>query len=334
MARKGILSSDITRDAPRTEVLKPPAPVRGAVGALQSSLTRLQESAVQEIDAKLIDHAGIEDRLGVDSTAQAQLRESLRTYGQQVPILLRPHPTKPQRFEIVYGRRRLAALRELGMPVKALIRHLDDHALVMAQGQENTSRQDLSFIEKASFAVQLDQLGYERQTIADALSIDLPMVSRMLKVGGAFKMSFLRGIGSAPGIGRDRWMAMAALCEDPTARSRAVTFMNRPDFAGLTSDARFDAVFDHARKAGEPKAKVPPTRPRTLRSADGTALAEIRTTARGVALTVPKRGAAGFDTWINANAERLLAELHEQWRQDRSEDGEETTTGGTTKGQQ
>jgi ParB family chromosome partitioning protein len=36
-----------------------------------------------------------------------------------------------------------------------MIRQLDDHALVMAQGQENTARQGLSFIEKASFTAQL-----------------------------------------------------------------------------------------------------------------------------------------------------------------------------------
>lgn len=100
--------------------------------------------------------------------------------------------TKPQRFEIVYGRRRCAALRDLGRPVKVMIRQLDDQALIMAQGQENTARQDLSFIEKASLAAQLDALSYNRQTIADALSIDLPMVSRMLKVGGAFDIAFLK----------------------------------------------------------------------------------------------------------------------------------------------
>jgi ParB family transcriptional regulator, chromosome partitioning protein len=44
------------------------------------------------------------------------------------------------------------ALRDLGQPVRALVRDFDDAALVMAQGQENGARRDLSFIEKANFA--------------------------------------------------------------------------------------------------------------------------------------------------------------------------------------
>lgn len=320
MARKGILSTDLTGMGTRPAQGRAPTPKRGAVGALQSSLNKLQESAVQQIDAALIDDAGVEDRLGLDSTAQKQLVESLKTYGQQVPVLLRPHPTQQGRFEIVYGRRRLKALRELGLPVSAMVRQLDDHALVMAQGQENTSRQDLSFIEKAAFAVQLQELDYDRPTIAAALSMDLPMVSRMLKVGMAFPLPFLRAIGSAPGIGRDRWTALAKALEVDGARSRASALMNTPDFAVLQSDARFDAVYARATQVQKPKARTAPAKPRTLRDADGAALADIRTTSKGVTLNISARNADGFDTWINANAETLLADLHDRWKKERAED--------------
>ena len=330
MARKGILSTGTTVSKPENRVKQPisepkssPKPSlmpRGAVGALQSSLNRMQENAVQELDAALIDMAGVEDRLGTDIQAQKQLEESMKAYGQQVPVLVRPHPDKPGRFEIVYGRRRLNALKSLGMPVKAMVRQLDDHALVMAQGQENTARQDLSFIEKASFAAQLDSGGHDRQTIADALSIDLPMVSRMLKVGHAFDLPFLRQVGSAPGIGRDRWMALVKLFEDPAAKSRAASFMNRPEWGALTSDERFEAIF--ARASANPAKKAPsPTasaKPRTLRSRDGKALADIRSGKRGVTLTVPARAAEGFDTWLDAHAEELMQEIHDRWQKTRA----------------
>lgn len=319
MARKGILSSDIPKGDRIRPIAPPPAPARGAVGALQSSLNRLQENAVQEIDPALIDDAGIEDRLGVDLDAQNQLTESLKTYGQQVPVLLRPHGTKPGRYEIVYGRRRLKALRDLGQPVKAMIRQLDDHALVMAQGQENTARQDLSFIEKASFAAQLQQMDYDRQTIAAALSIDLPMLSRMLKVGTAFPLPFLREIGSAPGIGRDRWMALATALERDEVRSRVAAFMRGPDFVKGDSDARFEAIYKRATSVAKPQS-APPAKPRTLRCPDGKALADIRATTKGVTLNISARSAVGFDAWINSNAEALVIELHDRWKKDRSED--------------
>lgn len=331
MARKGILSSAPANveksEKPKSPAIEPNKSrgkanlmPRGAVGALQSSLNRMQENAVQELDGNLIDMAGVEDRLGTDTQAQKQLQESLRTYGQQVPVLVRPHPKTPGRFEIVYGRRRLQALKALGMPVKAMVRQLDDHALVMAQGQENTARQDLSFIEKASFAAQLDVGGHDRQTIADALSIDLPMVSRMLKVGHAFELPFLRQIGSAPSIGRDRWMALVKLFEQPAAKARADKRMSQADWEGFNSDERFEAIFAEASAQPEKAAAspAPSAKPRTLRSRDGKALADIRSGKRGVTVTVPARAAEGFDTWLDAHAEELLQEIHDRWQKTRA----------------
>ncbi|MEP1331004.1 plasmid partitioning protein RepB [Pseudophaeobacter sp.] len=324
MARKGILTPGPTKSAetpttpPATKSAAARMMPRGAVGALQSSLSKLQENAVQDIDASLIDDAGVEDRLGHDSAAQSQLRDSLATYGQQVPVLLRPHPKLSGRYEIVYGRRRLQALKDLGLPVKAMVRQLDDHALVLAQGQENTARQDLSFIEKASFAAQLHDGDYDRQTIAAALSIDLPMVSRMLKVGQAFDLPFLRQIGSAPGIGRDRWLALAKLFEDSAAKSRAMAYLNRPEFSEGDSDARFEAIFERAgQKQSATRSSPPaPSKPRTLRGVDGKALADIRSTKRGLTLNVPARTADGFDVWLNEHADELLKDLHARWQQD------------------
>lgn len=60
MARKGILTSALTPPTPtdNTSSEKPRLMPRGAVGALQSTLTKLQENAVQDIDVSLIDNAG------------------------------------------------------------------------------------------------------------------------------------------------------------------------------------------------------------------------------------------------------------------------------------
>lgn len=317
MGRKNILTSGAPAASPTAPRPASRDTPRGAVGALQSSLSKLQESAVQDIDAALIDDAGYEDRLGVDANAQEQLKESLKAYGQQVPVLLRPHPKNTGRFEIVYGRRRLKALRELGLPVKAMVRQLDDHALVMAQGQENTSRQELSFIEKASFAAQLQEGGYDRQTIAAAISIDQPMVSRMLKVGTAFPLEFLRQIGSAPGIGRERWMTLVEALQDKGAFARVRALMGHPDFANLDSDGRFEAVLKRARDR-EPT-RSPRKRAQALRAEDGRPLGEIRTTGKSITLTVPNSG-DGFGAWLGENAQDLVRELHDRWQKRRSED--------------
>lgn len=316
MARKGILSTNLT-PSEGTPTPRPRMIPSGAVGALQSSLTKMNENAVQDIDPSLIDNAGLQDRLGLDYEDQRRLKESLKEYGQQVPVLLRPHPTVRGRYEIVYGRRRLAALRDLGLPVKAMVRQLDDHALVMAQGQENNSRTDLSFIEKASFAAQLESAGYDRQTIAAALSIDLPMVSRMLKVGTAFDLPFLREIGRAPSIGRERWMQLADLYATPSTRTRVRNYMNRPEFLLLATDDRFNSVLQTAQnKRQAPPAPSSSARKAQIATRDGVPLATLKASNTALNLSIKTEG---FNQWIEDNAEDLLNDWFARWQAEKSE---------------
>lgn len=103
---------------------------------------------------------------------------SFACQGQQAPILVRSHPDRAGHYQIVAGRRRVLAMWDLGHPVLALVRQLDDLGYVLAQGWENTARRDLSFIEKTYFAHQLALAGYERWVICDALSVNKTLVSR------------------------------------------------------------------------------------------------------------------------------------------------------------
>lgn len=194
-----------------------PRPARGAIGAVSRSIADLKARAVAEIDPFLIDAGGVQDRLESDSAEDEGLRQSIETYGQQVPVLVRPHPQVEGRYQIVYGRRRVLALRDLGRPVKALIRDLDDRELVLAQGQENTARRDLSFIEKVNFARQLQDMGYDRKVICDALSVDKTLISRMLSLAERLPVELIEAIGAAPSIGRDRWTTLAEWVEQAAA---------------------------------------------------------------------------------------------------------------------
>lgn len=333
MARKDILlPSVLASDPPKNTDVRPKPAARSAVGSLQSSLAKLQENAVQEIDPDLIDDAGYEDRLGVDETADARLRENIQVYGQQVPVLLRPHPEAKGRYEIVYGRRRLRALRALGLYIKALVRQLDDHALVIAQGQENNARQDLTFIERAAFAAQLEEAGYDRPTIASALSTDEPMVSRFLKIGRTFDLPLLRQIGSAPGVGRDRWMVLAQAFAQPEIPGRLARLLEQPDVLALDSNGRFDAVFKLARGTVSSRGPVTYTEPVTfttvgkkITGAQGEDFGESRLTHSSLNWKIGGASPPEFRLWMDEHAEALICELHARWQAARSEDGKETT---------
>ncbi|EBA06413.1 endonuclease III, partial [Sagittula stellata E-37] len=170
---------------------------------------------------------------------------------------------------------RVLAMRDLKMPVKALIRDLDDEAAILAQGQENSARRDLSFIERVNFARQMVDAGYDRKVIGDALSTDKTLISRMLQVAEAVPVEVIERIGSAPGIGRDRWLAFSRAWTQTgwdTDHGIAMADAQLHD----TSDARFEALLAWMEKHHKPKAPAAPKadkpRPKTLQAAPGKVL--------------------------------------------------------------
>jgi len=286
--------------------------VKGAIGAVGQQIADLKARAVIDLDPHLIRAGGMADRLEDDDTEDARLRDSIAAHGQQVPVLVRPHPEEEDRYQIVYGRRRVLAAQDLGISVKAMVRDLDDRALILAQGQENTARRDLSFIEKAHFARQLRDAGYDRRVIADALNIDKTGISRMLAVADRIPESMLHAIGSAPGIGRARWLKLADMIEaDGTTISETTALAY-----GDTSDARFEAMV-HAlslparrARAAEAAAKKADRRvAEPVHGADGRVLGKVR--RAGTRTVISLDGDDGFARWLAGN----LGELHRRWQQ-------------------
>ncbi len=193
----------------------------GAVGAMGRSLGKITSaaeeakallgsaSAVIELDPGLIEGSFLVDRLiGSDADHQA-LVASIKEHGQQVPILVRPHPAKPGRYQVAYGHRRLRALAELSRPVRAVVKDLSDAELVVAQGQENSARMDLSYIERALFAVAIEDRGFDRNVLMAALSLEKTQLSRLISIGRAIPLEVIEVVGPAPKTGRPRWSQLA-----------------------------------------------------------------------------------------------------------------------------
>jgi ParB family chromosome partitioning protein len=298
MARKDVLIGLLATPAPSTAA-GPPRAQKGAIGAVSRSIADLKARAVIELDPDLIEAGGLQDRLESDAVDDSALARSIGEYGQQVPVLVRPHPDQDGRYQIVYGRRRVLAMRALGQPVKALVRDLDDRALVLAQGQENTARRDLSFIEKVNFARQLQDAGYDRKVICDALSVDKTLASRMLSVAGRLPSALIEAIGAAPSVGRDRWLALADLIEAGGDGVAAAV--------GESSDARFQAVWHHlTAKPARAAPPLPREAPRVVLAEGGAPLAEASLGATTMTLKLRLAQTAGFEDWLLDNLPALL----------------------------
>jgi ParB family chromosome partitioning protein len=199
---------------------------------------------VLEIDPDAIEDSSITDRLEVDQDKYRELFDSIKAGGQRIPILVRPHPTKEHTYEIAYGRRRLQALKELRRKVRAIVLNLSDEELVVAQGQENSARLDLTFIEKVMFAIALDDHHYSRETIEAALTVDRTMAARLLALGRRIPSEIIKAVGPAPKAGRPRWVQLADLLEKDGNRKKALRLVGSQEFVSADTDTRFIRLID------------------------------------------------------------------------------------------
>jgi len=212
---------------------------------LRSQLT--SGSVVMTLDPNLIDPSPLADRFRDDDDASFEaFKQSIADRGQEVPVLVRLHPRVTGRYQCAYGHRRIRATRDLGVSVKAIVRDLSDEDLVVAQGLENAAREDLSFIERAIFAMQIEDAGHDRAIIQHALSIDKAEASKLLAVARAVPRDILHAIGKSPKVGRPRWLALTELLKDKAALDRAKAAIAEPRFSERPTDSRFMFVLSAA----------------------------------------------------------------------------------------
>ena len=241
----------LSEDATDLEAVPKQLVRSGAVGAMGRSLGKLAHAAeearaliaagetVVEIDPALINSSFLTDRLANADENHTALVASIREHGQQVPILVRPHTQRAGRYQIAYGHRRLRAVAELGRPIRTVVRDLSDAELVVAQGQENSARLDLSYIERALFAISIEDRGFDREVIMAALTIEKTQLSRLISIGRAIPIEVVQLIGPAPKTGAPRWALLAEKISSRDIRPILEKLATDNDFRDADSDTRF-----------------------------------------------------------------------------------------------
>jgi ParB family transcriptional regulator, chromosome partitioning protein len=291
-----------------------------SLSGMAKSLQAAAAAAIREIDTRLIDESQFKDRIRHDDDEVIELAESIRAQGQLIPILVSPMPGG--RFRIVYGRRRLAALRHLGLAAKALVRELDEDQAVIAQGQENSFRKDLSWIEKAVFAKQLLDAGKSDQLVCDALNIDqkarkegdkLTGLSRMRQVTARVSTELIEAIGPAPKTGRDRWYELAQQLEKKgfpggNQTSLVAEILNAAA-SGKGSDERFALLDDLLRRRKE-KTQLRATAA-TRSSQTASEWGTVKIGPRTVMITIESKSSADLHKWIADHPNDALKALHD-----------------------
>ncbi|MDN3714009.1 plasmid partitioning protein RepB [Paracoccus cavernae] len=289
--------------------------------ALRSARDAVDSHRIWELDPEQIADDRKADRL--DLTDIADLRASIESVGQTVPILVRRDPQDPERYLLVYGRRRLEAVRssERVAKVRAMIAAMDDADAIKAQASENTARRDLSFIERALFAHELLESGFGTQSeVAEVLNVSKSAISMALSVARSVGRDLAYAIGPAHGIGRPRWEALVAelaasdaLPEDQIDIALEARRSADPE-ATDPSVAAFDAVSKALRKAATvPSARVKAVKLGVL-TLGGKPAGKIKRTKDGLRLDLTIENEE-FARWLEKEAADAIEDLHNRWQQ-------------------
>lgn len=287
---------------------------RGTIGSVRAGL-----GGIQEIATDLIQGWGPQDRLeltAVNSDPETgdlqDLTASIRECGQQVPVLLRP-AARDGFFDVIYGRRRILACEALGIPVKALIRTLDDSAALMAKGLENAARVELSFYERARFAKAILEQGYSRHETLAALAISKNTLSQLERVARLVPDKLGEAIGAAPGAGRPKWMALATALDDKKLDPKAALTLLKALPDDMTSDMRLLAVLESLSKRGAKEH-------RTQERAPMPGMA-VKIGQGAVSVTVKRAGLTkDFADWLDQNIDRLMMDSYQDFQKKRLEE--------------
>lgn len=204
-------------------------------GPAREGETRDQNAGLQSLKIDSIRNNPYQPRKRFAPSDLQELQDSIKANGLLQPITVRK-AAHGDGYELIAGERRLRASTNLGLKeIPALIRDVDDKALLTYALIENLQRADLDPIEEAEGYQQLVQdfgltqqevariVGKDRTTIANSLRVlNLPPAVRdMLREG---KLT----IGHAkPLLGLDQPEKMIALAREIVARSLTVRDVER-----------------------------------------------------------------------------------------------------------
>jgi ParB/RepB/Spo0J family partition protein len=111
------------------------------------------------------------------------LADSMRSHGQIQPVTVRPHPTKPDRYQLGAGARRWHAAKLAGLSLDCIVRDLSDAEIEAMLAIENLQRENPEPREEAAQIRRLTELpGSTPESIAAMLGRPDSWVKRRMRL--------------------------------------------------------------------------------------------------------------------------------------------------------
>lgn len=171
----------------------------------------------------------------------AELAANIKKRGVIQAILARPHPTKPEAFEIVCGERRYRASKEAGLvDVPVDVRALSDEEVLEIQLIENLMRRDLTALEEANGYNAMLAKKYTHERIAEKVGRSVQYVRDRCRL-----LSLVKGAAEllqAKRIEVGHAILLARLSPEDQIR-----IIRDPDGANDYSGVRHSGLWEHQR---------------------------------------------------------------------------------------
>jgi len=162
---------------------KPPRLGRGLSALLGDAATATPETT-RNLPVTALEPGPFQARGAMEPAALEELAASIRRHGVLQPILVRPKPKTPDRYQIIGGERRWrAAQLAQKHEVPVVIRAFTDTEAMAAGLVENLQREDLNALEEAEGYGRLQaQFGLTQQELAEAVGKSRPHVANTMRL--------------------------------------------------------------------------------------------------------------------------------------------------------
>lgn len=124
--------------------------LRGQIKGGMAAFTKNESSEPMSLHPNLLEPRESQQRNSVDAQDTSDIDESIKAEGVFQPIVIRNHPTKPGKYEIISGERRWRSATTNGLdvvPVR-LMKDCSDELFEVIQWTENMQRKDLRLKDK------------------------------------------------------------------------------------------------------------------------------------------------------------------------------------------
>ena len=115
----------------------------------------------------------------------SDLEKSIQTEGQQIPVILRPHPEQDKKYQIISGFRRLTAIKNLDLKdvIATIRKDIDDNFKALKVSViENEKRKSYTTLDRALAVVKGRQAGRKWKDLESLFGLSRMHLDRLQKL--------------------------------------------------------------------------------------------------------------------------------------------------------